>query len=243
MSAGMEKEPGQHKTSAEAPGEAEHDEVIEAGASLEYFKALREKAGESGISNVQRADFKTAVALDELKKPDQRMGLKQLYALWCEKGNAKWLNPSKELGRLRDICLLYMGNVSTLRPLVQILLKLTNHGVSPHAFLHYVVLPRMGDDFDWRQWHLRHFGALSIIADMVIEIKKHPPFDKEILGSSSYPLARDIVIIKYFARPLCSLSEKQLGITEYQKAYIDLWRGFYLDNSLRGAMPNNSGTQ
>jgi hypothetical protein len=64
----------------------------------------------------------------------------------------------------------------------------------------------MGDDFDWRQWRTRHFGALSIIAQMVIEIKKHPPFDKAMLGSGSYRLSRDIVIIKYFARPKTRLS-------------------------------------
>jgi hypothetical protein len=212
--------------------EIETEEFLAADAPLVSMKSAREQAAESGISQKQRLDFKTAVDLDGLRKTEERMGLQALYVAWCENGNSKWLNPSKELGRIRENCQLFRGPVSAMRPLVRVLLHLTKNGVSPHAFLRYVALPRMGDDFDWRNWPTRHFTALSIIADLIIEIKQSAPFDADVMGSGNFRMARDIVVVKFFAQPLAFLPERELQIQDYRDTYKEIWKGFYLDNSL-----------
>jgi hypothetical protein len=54
-----------------------------------------------------------------------------------------------------------------------------------------------------------------------------------MLGTANYRLSRDIVIVKYFARPLAKLSFKELSSQQHQKEYLKIWGELYLDNSLQ----------
>jgi len=209
----------------------DNDEIIE--QTGEERGATRLVALERGISEKQRLTFKSSAELDAMRKPGERIGLMELYRIWCTKGNSKWLNPAPAIKQLDKQARIFGGKASALSPLLKILIRLTQAEISPDAFLRYVVLPRMVDDFDWRNWSERHYSALAIIADLVIKTKQTPPFDQPMLGTANYRLSRDIVIVKYFARPLAKLSFKELSSQQHQKEYLKIWGELYLDNSLQ----------
>ena len=197
------------------------------------FKTFKNKIAVSKASKSAIMPFLGSVELDmERQKP---VGVKDLFTLWLERGNKYWLNPMDKgngLGVLEEILFKYQGSVQILSPFIQLLIQLAEAGISPRAFVEYVILPRMRQDYNWRKWHENHLEAFQIIAKLLCEAKRYPPFDKEHLGSGKTRLARDIVLVRYIGRPLAQYQAAQLHDEAKLSNYIQTWRRISLKNPL-----------
>ncbi len=139
--------------------------------------------------------------------------------------------PLEILTKYDEALLLYNGKRNSIAAFIQNLISLAKEGISPHAFLRYVQNPRMGADFNWREWGGKHLNSLRSIADILLELKKSSPFNKEILGTERARMARDIVLVKYAGKPLARFPEDVLKTGTAIGVYMDCWAKLRLDNS------------
>jgi hypothetical protein len=197
------------------------------------LKSLRRKITASAVRQSQSLPFLAAVELDmERHNP---IGLKELFIVWLEKGNGKWLNPFGKyqgMAKLEEILFKFQGNITVLRPFVTLLRDLAQEGISPSSFVAHVMLPRMREDNNWRGWEANHLEALRVIAGALVEAKKEPPFNQEQVGSANSRLSRDVVLAKYVGRAVARYSISQLGDKAALDAYIRSWQKISLNNSL-----------
>jgi len=197
------------------------------------YKTFKDKIAVSKASKSAMMPFLAAVELDmERRNP---IGLKELFTLWLVNGNKYWLNPmdkSNGLGALEEILFKYQGGIQTLSPFIQLLSELADAGISPRAFTEYVILPRMRQDYNWRKWKENHIESLQIIARLLAEAKRHPPFNREHLGAGKTRLARDIVLVRYIGRPLAQYQAVQLREEAKLTSYIETWQKISLEHPL-----------
>jgi len=207
-----------------------YDDLLSANSK---YKTFKNRIAVSNASKSAVMPFLAAVELDmERQMP---VGVKELFLLWLEKGNKYWLNPmdkSNGLGVLEEILFKYQGGIQILSPFIQLLTQLAENGISPRAFTEYVILPRMRQDYNWRKWHENHLEAFQIIAGLLVEARKHPPFDKEHLGAGKTKLARDIVLVRYIGRPLAQYQTAQLRDEIKLTNYRHTWQKISLENPL-----------
>jgi len=197
------------------------------------YKTFKNRIAASAASKSAVMPFLASVELDmERQKP---VGVKELFLLWLEKGNKYWLNPMDKnngLGVLEEILFKYQGGIQILSPFVQLLTQLAKDGISPRAFIEYVILPRMRHDYNWRKWNENHLEAFQIIAKLLTEARQHPPFDKDHLGAGKTRLARDIVLVRYIGRPLSQYQTAQLRDEAKLTDYRNTWQKISLENPL-----------
>ncbi|MCL2440777.1 MAG: hypothetical protein FWD14_03475 [Treponema sp.] len=197
------------------------------------IKALRDKIAASKASKAAIAPFMASVEFDMgRQKP---IGIKNLFIHWLEKGNKYWLNPMDKtggVGALEEILFKYQGDINVLQPFIQLLTQLAEAGISPRAFTEYVLLPRMRQDYNWRNWKENHLEALQIIAKLLITAKEHPPFNHEHIGVGRTKLARDIVLVRYIGRPLALYPLVQLSDEEKLRHYEEIWQKISLKDPL-----------
>lgn len=191
---------------------------------------LRDLRKKSKVSITQSRPFLAGVELDIRRKHENALLIEDLYVEWCGKGNKTWLSPFEILTKYDEALLLFSGKRSSIAAFIQNLIALSREGISPHAFLRYVQNPRMGADFNWREWSSKHLTPLRLIADTLLELKRSAPFDKEILGTQRVRMARDIVLVKYAGKPLARFSEEALKSSAIG-VYMESWAGLRLDNS------------
>ncbi|AEJ61953.1 hypothetical protein Spith_1693 [Spirochaeta thermophila DSM 6578] len=189
-----------------------------------YWRLIRE----AGTSPSQSIPFLSAVQLDQIRRPADRVGLERLFLAYLTHGGPTWLNPYPLLQRLERSLEKYLGPKKALAPLVDLLARLAEKGISPHGFLLYVVLPRMEGDFNWREWEDHHFPAFRTIGDLLVSLRQEAPFDKPVLGDEHLHLARDVVLIKYLARPLARLPRAELQRDDLILEYQSVWRSLHL---------------
>ena len=197
------------------------------------LKALRQRMNMSEIRISQSMPFLAVVQLDLMRR--QPIGLKELFIIWLEKGNSKWLNPFRKyrgLDMLEEVLLKYQGDLQILRPFITLLKKLSGEKISPASFVSYVLLPRMQGDYNWRKWSENHLEALNIIADLIISAKSKPPFNRSYSGSGQSPLLWDIVLVRYIGQPIARYSLAQLSDKEMLNAYQEAWQKISLNNSI-----------
>ena len=206
------------------------DEAISGNRNLLKLRNIiaATKAAKSGL-----LPFLGAVKLDLERR--QPIGLKSLFSVWLERGNNYWLNPmdpTHGFGVLHEILYKYQGDMQILSPIVELLTHLARNDISPRAFIEFVILPRMREDFNWRKWREKHLEALQIIAHLIIAEKGKPPFNQEHLGSGKTKLAIDIVLVKYLGRPLAQFQLVQLRDTELLDRYMAAWQRVTLKEPL-----------
>ncbi|MDR0302836.1 MAG: hypothetical protein LBI04_11075, partial [Treponema sp.] len=196
-------------------------------------KEFRAKVESTKANRSAIIPFIAAVNIDlNRSKP---AGLFYLFNAWLEFGNKYWLNPmDKEngLGVLAEILFKYQGGFHELSPFIQLFIQIARNGVSPRAFVEYVVLPRMRDDYNWRKWPENHLDALQIIADLIYSVKDQPPFNQEHLGSGKTRLARDVVLVKYIGRPLAQFQLQYLSDSAMLEKYSGVWQKISLKETI-----------
>ncbi|MBN2874249.1 MAG: hypothetical protein JXM71_04065 [Spirochaetales bacterium] len=166
-----------------------------------------------------------AAELDEARPRESRSGTFKLLEAVYQRGETHWLDPERALSPLKDILFKEGAPLGADRGIYYALTKLARAGISPAAFVTHVVLPRMGNDYNWRQWRSRHFWVLGSVADMLIELRSAAPWNSSHLGSSH--VLADVALCKYVGRPLARVpSERLASQEEYLAAWANAWRGF-----------------
>jgi hypothetical protein len=216
-----------------APDEQEVRKI--SGIPETQLRRLKRLARQSQLSYKQATLFRSEVELDLLRKDEDRLGIERLFVVYAEKGSAHWLNPVPHIRQLDEILRKYAGRGSlrrdTLAPLLELLVEIAQQDINPTAFLRYVMLPRLLPDGDWRKWIERHLSPLRRIAEILVAMRGDPPFDKEILGSESTRLSRDIVLVKYAGKPLARYSPNDLTDERLVREYREAWKNLSLDNA------------
>ncbi|MEM5948398.1 hypothetical protein WKV44_07555 [Spirochaetia bacterium 38H-sp] len=213
-------------------------------------KSLWQLVNSSACKQSHSVPFLSAVQLDNLKAEGEKLGLEKLFTAYVQHGSEAWLNPYPLIKKLDKNLQKYLGQSSALSPLIDILTDLAKNDISPHSFMLYVVIPRMQDDFSWREWRKTHYRALKVIADMLIELRKTSPFEKQFLGDKHIRLNRDIVLAKYAGQPLSLLGHKELEKRDAIVEYIAIWKNIkivsgsfirFIRNSVLGLLYNLRG--
>ena len=206
----------------------ENKYAVKVSPRLQKLRDIRKSAK---VSISQSSQFLASVELDIKRKAENVLLIEELYIHWCSHGNRTWLSPNEIISKYEEVLLLFNGKRSSIAPFVQNLTELAEQNISPHAFLRYVQNPRMGADFNWRDWGTKHLPALKLIAEVLIEFKRSPPFNQEVLGTDTVKMARDIVLVKYAGKPLARYPEEVLkgGIAILQ--YIQNWSKLKMNNS------------
>jgi hypothetical protein len=192
---------------------------------------LRDIRKVAKVSIKQGRQFLAGVELDIKRKNENILLIEDLYIHWCNNGNRTWLSPQEIISKYEEVLLLFNGKRTSIAPFVQNLTSLAEQKISPHAFLRYVQNPRMGADFNWRDWGSKHLPSLKLIAEILIELKKSPPFDIDILGTEIVRMARDIVLVKYAGKPLAKFPEDVLKTGTAISEYKQNWSKLRLNNS------------
>jgi hypothetical protein len=180
--------------------------------------------------------------IEEKRPEENRCGaLGLLEAVYAE-GQAHWLDPVLVLRPLREILGKTNAPLGTEAWLYGILTRLARGRISPAAFLLHVVMPRMQDDWNWRQWQEKHGRVLDRIAQMLIELRESDSWKEQKLGTS--PVLADVALCKYVGRPLCRLSmERYLRGQSHVDAWAQAWKAFtfrypgFLDFLRQGILP------
>jgi hypothetical protein len=95
-------------------------------------KAFRARIERSYSNKSSIVPFLASVNID--LKRHRPIGLLGLFNKWLELGNKNWLNPmDKEngLGVLEEILFKFHGNTQVLTPFIEVLIKVTQNGISP----------------------------------------------------------------------------------------------------------------
>lgn len=212
-------------------GEISKEESKYADKVSPRVQKLRDLRKKSKVSITQSRPFLAGVELDIRRKHENALLIEDLYIEWCSRGSRTWLSPLEILTKYDEALLLYSGKRSSIASFIQNLIGLAREGISPHAFLRYVQNPRMGTDFNWREWGSKHLDSLRLIASILIELKAYQPFDKEVLGTQRVRMARDIVLVKYVGKPLARFTEEALKSGTAIGVYKQSWAKLRLDNS------------
>ncbi len=215
--------------------EEAHEEISAEGLSPKIKKDLRRLARGSHLSIRQRGAFMAGVELDLLRPIDNRLGIYDLFRLYCTQGSRHWLNPLAELRKIDNVLLKFActgkNRVSTLRPFIDLLINLGTEGINPTAFLQYVILSRLAQDHNWRKWTDNHLEALRKISEILVAMRKNPPFDRKVLGNELNRMVRDIVLIKYAGKPLARFPYCRLADEALNERYLQAWAKLSLDCS------------
>ncbi len=207
----------------------------EIGLTAAKKDALRAKAKSSALSLKQAYRFMSHVELDLLRKDDERLGLEYLFNLYCAKGQKNWLNPIPYINKIDEVLRKYacrgVQKKNTLKPFIDLLVRLAENNVNPSAFLDYIMVTRLTRDHGWRNWRKNHLKPLELIADILIEMYGKPPFDQPTIGNAGNRLSRDIVLVKYVGRPLALYPEDMLADKAMRTRYIEAWRKLNLDSA------------
>lgn len=182
-----------------------------------YFK----KALLNGISKKQVKSFRALLDIDEHRK--EPIGLKSLYFAYCENGNRTWLSPTKGIGAIESALRRYNGSQMVLKPIIDLLVQLAISGISPAAFLRFVIIPRLQTDLNWRKWEKEQYPIFQRIGDVLIEIRQSQNFSNEIIKCGYHSLARDILIPKYIGKPLSRLEKKMIQSESFLNEYKEAW--------------------
>jgi hypothetical protein len=200
---------------------------IELSADL---KALRKQAVVNGLSEKQACRFAAGVALDELRGSTKKINLYPLFESWVLHGNKRWLSPLTEIFHLYDKLLKFNGPVQIIRPFIEVLTEVSDQGIDPASFMKFVVMKRLKDDFNWRQWEIKHIPSLKLILNLLLRLKTAAPFDREKLGDKHLSLSRDVVLVKYVGQPLALFPEAILSDELLTTAYRQAWSQLSLDH-------------
>lgn len=192
---------------------------------------LRDIRKHARVSITQSRPFLAGVELDIKRKHENALLIEDLFIEWCKNGNKTWLSPLEIIAKYDEALLLYNGKRNAIAPFIENLISLSKEGISPHAFLRYVQNPRMGMDFNWRDWVTKHLNSLRLIANILLELKKNSPFDRDRIGTERMQLARDIVIVKYAGKPLARFGEDVLKSGAAIGIYKDSWSKLRFDNT------------
>ncbi len=196
------------------------------------FLLLKKKAVGSDAPEKHAVNFVYNVLLDVERDNNKRLNLKELFNIYCEKGNKYWLNPMEQIRKLDETLAGYSGDRSYIVPFLDLLKEVAAAAISPEAFLRYVVMPRMGHDNNFRDWSKNHLEVLKIIFYILKELKKSEVFKEQVIGTDKIRLSRDIVLIKYIGRPLACLTLRQLSDKSLIADYIHYCKELIFDHSL-----------
>jgi len=163
--------------------------------------------------------------LDEAKPRASRSGALKLLEAVYEKGEEHWLDPVSAMAPLKEILFKEEAPPGVDRGIYYVLMRLARAGISPAAFVIHVVLPRMGNDYDWRQWRSRHVWVLGSIADLLIALRSAHPWNGSRLGTS--PVIADVALCKYVGRPLARIPSERFSAQEAHLAsWAEAWKSF-----------------
>ncbi len=166
-----------------------------------------------------------AAELDESRVHKQKSGAIPLLEAVYAHGAPHWLDPVKAIMPLREIMFKMKAPPVADRGVFYVLTRVARAGISPAAFTTHIVLPRMGNDFEYRAWKSRHIWILDAIADILIDLRGQAPWNADQLGETA--ILSDIALCKYVGRPLARLvGERFSGQEEHLNAWRDAWRTF-----------------
>jgi hypothetical protein len=157
-----------------------------------------------------------------------RSGAFRLLEAVYAKGQAHWTDPVLAIAGLREILFKEQAPPGSDRGLFYVLHRVAAAGISPAAFASHIMVPRMQRDHDWRRWRARHTWVLDTIADLLIELRKAPPWNAPRIASDT--ILSDIALCKYVGRPLARLSGSRI---ENQEAHLSAWTGAWKSLSLK----------
>ncbi len=196
--------------------------------------SLLRMAENSRMTETQCRRFLAAVELDLLRPVNERLNLLPVFKACCRNANRSWLNPAGFINRIDIILEKYLCSGTersmVLTPVNKLLAELAEAGINPAAFLEYIIVPRLGRDYDWRRWNENHLEALNLIAEFLILLKKEPPFNREYLGNGDIRLVRDIVLVKYAGKPLSGFSLAVLNDKDLMDRYRNAWQRLQIDS-------------
>lgn len=191
---------------------------------------LRELAKSCQAGDKQVYPFLSAVQLDLERPLEKQIGLSALFQVWCRKAVSGWLSPVPYFTALSETLLKFVGPLSALAPFMNLVIEVTESGISPHTFLNYVLYPRMAGDHNWRQWKEHHLRPLEEIASLMLRMSEVPPFDREQIISGTRTLSRDIILLKFAGRPLSRYAAPVILDRGFLDSYADLWSKISLDD-------------
>lgn len=203
--------PGDHTDSPDMPGDVSQH--------------LLEAAGRSAVPFRHLSALLAAAQLDENAAQDHRVGFLPFYLATCEHGQRHWMDPMPGLGEINETLRRYLAPRETLRPIVGLLTGLARAGVSPFAFLEYVVLPRLRDDRNWRRWTRAHLPVVRAVAGLIFALTQSAPYDKPRIGSAQHAVLTDVFLVKYIAGALAGRGVGDLSeaaVEEVQRAWGSL---------------------
>lgn len=200
------------------------------GAPNERLQKIRKLVANCEGSTKNSYPLLSAATLDLDRKQGKRIHIDLLAEAYLKNANKHWLSPMDRLNKLQGNLTKYLGPSTTLYPFILLLSYLASQGISPHAFLTYIIIPRMENDFNWRKWK-EHIKPLEVIAKILIDLKAKPPFNKSIIGSAGLKLVRDIILVKYVGRPLAQYGKTILANEEFIEHYKNIWQNFTLEDA------------
>ncbi|HAE23427.1 MAG TPA: hypothetical protein DCG47_14070 [Spirochaetaceae bacterium] len=157
-----------------------------------------------------------------------RSGAFRLLEAVYAKGQAHWTDPILAIAGLRELLFKEQAPPGSDRGLFYVLQRVAAAGISPAAFASHIIVPRMQRDHDWRRWRARHTWVLDTIADLLIDLRKAPPWNAPRIASDT--ILSDIALCKYVGRPLARLSGSRI---ENQEAHLAAWTGAWKSLSLK----------
>ncbi len=157
-----------------------------------------------------------------------RSGAFRLLEAVYAKGQPHWTDPVLAIAPLRELLFKEQAPPGSDRGLFYVLHRVAAAGISPAAFASHIMVPRMQRDHDWRRWRARHTWVLDTIADLLIDLRKAPPWNAPRIANDS--ILSDIALCKYVGRPLARLSGSRI---ENQEAHLAAWTGAWKALSLK----------
>ncbi|MCW7492534.1 hypothetical protein ND861_09630 [Leptospira sp. 2 VSF19] len=199
-------------------------------SEITRFRNYIKKAEARGMSRKQILPFRALVELDE--KRVNKIGLKELFIVYCENGNKAWLNPGKGIGALESVLGKFHGDQKTLQPFIELLIEIAKSKISPAAFLKFIIIPRLKGDLNWRTWVKNHLPALKTILNVLKEVQRSQSFQDEIISNGPLKLSRDIILTKYVGGIIAKLELNRLSDLNFQKQYTNSWENLEFNNYL-----------
>lgn len=198
--------------------------------TLKISDTLRSRISEYEHSTQTQTQFRHrialigAVELDSKRQPRAQSGAWPLLEAFYQYGKPHWLDPIKAIMPIREIMFKMQAPSIADRGIFYALTRVARAGISPAAFATHIVVPRMGQDYDWRLWRTRHIWILGSIADLLIELRTKAPWNTHYLGKTK--VLTDIALCKYVGRPLARLqgeriSEQQESLTAWASAWLN----------------------
>ncbi len=190
---------------------------------------LLERAQSSSVPFRNLSALMAAAQLDDNQPPERRIGYMRLFEATCDHGRRHWLDPMPHLGEINEILRRFLAPRDTISPVIEILGALAARGISPFAFLDYVILPRLREDRNWRRWKTAHLPVIRALAVLLTRLRSAAPYHTPGIGSTGHSVKTDVFLVKYVAAALAGRTVDEMDRAAME-AIESAWRKLTLES-------------